>query len=192
MRVLRIENFITSKESKILSEWILENINQEFFQNAKAGIGSMKGNPDPTRKTTRYSDHISFEYPKEALEIRKKIINLFDLSENEEKKLIPPFKDGIVASYAKKEDTLWEHIDPAWFDGLDTLHCNILTQAPEKGGEVIIEEKKYNMKENELFCYRVSKHKHEVLKVEGERPRLMWVFGFCINENQWRKVVDCR
>ena len=73
MEVVRIENFISKKESKILSNWILNNSHQPFFKNANMG-----GN----RKTTRYSTNENFFYPEESLNIRKNINlnNYFDQS----------------------------------------------------------------------------------------------------------------
>ena len=179
MDVVRLNNFISEEDSKILSNWILNNSHKSFFKNANMG-----GN----RKTTRYRDE-NFSYPKEALNIRKKIINKFNLQENEIHSIYPPFKDGIVASFAEDNDTCYEHIDPVWVENYETLHCNIITQAPDQGGELIINKNKYIMKENELFCYQVSKNNHEVLKIKSKKPRLMWVFGFCVNKEQWKNVT---
>ena len=179
MEVVRIENFISKKESKILSNWILNNSHQPFFKNANMG-----GN----RKTTRYSTNENFFYPEESLNIRKKIINKFNLQENEIHNIYPPFKNGIVASFAENNDTCYSHIDPIWKKNYETLHCNIVTQTPEEGGELIINKNKYIMKKNELFCYRVSKNNHEVLKIKSKKPRLMWIFGFCVNEKQWNYI----
>ena len=180
MDVVRLNNFISEEDSKILSNWILNNSHKSFFKNANMG-----GN----RKTTRYSTDENFSYPKEALNIRKKIINKFNLQEKERHSIYPPFKDGIVASFAEDNDTCYEHIDPVWVENYETLHCNIITQAPDQGGELIINKNKYIMKENELFCYQVSKNNHEVLKIKSKKPRLMWVFGFCVNKEQWKNVT---
>jgi len=144
----------------------------------------MRGN----RKTTRYSTDEDFTYPNESLEIRKKIIDKFNLQENEKHAIYPPFKNGILASYAEDNDTCYLHKDPIWVENYETLHCNIITQAPEQGGELVINEEKYIMEENELFCYRVSKNNHEVLKIKSKKPRLMWIFGFCVNEQQWNNI----
>ena len=180
MDVVRIDNFISKENSKILSNWILDNSHKSFFKNANMG-----GN----RKTTRYSTDENFSYPEEALNVRKKIIDTFNLNKNEMDNIYPPFKNGIVASFAEDNDTCYEHIDPVWVENYETLHCNIITQAPDQGGELIINKNKYIMKENELFCYQVSKNNHEVLKIKSKKPRLMWVFGFCVNKEQWKNVT---
>ena len=177
--VFRIKNFISKESSKILSNWTLNNSDKFFFKNANMG-----GN----RKTTRYSTNENFSYPNEALKIRKKIINRFNLQENEKHAIYPPFKNGIVASFAENNDTCYSHKDPIWIENYETLHCNIVTQAPEQGGELVINGEKYIMKEKELFCYRVSKNNHEVLQIKSKKPRLMWIFGFCVNEQQWKNI----
>ena len=181
MDVVRIDNFISKENSKILSNWILDNSHKSFFKNANMG-----GN----RKTTRYSTDENFSYPEEALNVRKKIIDTFNLNKNEMDNIYPPFKNGIVASFAENNDTCYEHIDPVWVENYETLHCNIITQAPDQGGEVVINKNKNIMKENELFCYRVSKSSHEVLEIKSKKPRLMWVFGFCVNEEQWKYISE--
>lgn len=181
MKVVKIPNFISEKESTLLTNWVLTNQDKDFFRYADMG---------GIRKTTRFSTDKHFDYPEESLEIRKQIISKFNLEENEKKNLYPPFKNGIVASCAYDTDTCYEHIDPQWQEGLDTLHCNIITQAPDKGGEVIVGGQKHHMVERELFCYRVSKIEHEVLKISTKKPRVMWVFGFCISEGQWKQIID--
>jgi len=181
VNVVKISNFISLKEATILTDWVLINQDEDFFRYADMG---------GIRKTTRFSTDKHFDYPKESLEIRKQIISKFNLEENEKKNLYPPFKNGIVASCAYDTDTCYEHVDPEWHEGLDTLHCNIITQSPDEGGEVIVGGRKHHMVERELFCYRVSKIEHEVLKINTKKPRVMWVFGFCISEEQWKQIID--
>ena len=178
--LLKFSNFISLNETQELSNWILKNKNKEFFKDA-----NMKGK----RITTRYSTNLNFEYPKIVKKIRNKIINLLNLHEEEVNKTYPPFKDGVVASCAFEGDTCFEHIDPIWFEGFNTLHCNIITQASEKGGDLILNGVLEKMNERELNCYLVSKLPHSTNLVEGSKERLMWVFGFCIKEDKWNKLV---
>jgi hypothetical protein len=172
---VRIKNFISDEEVKVLSEWILDNHNEPYFKEANMG-GS--------RKTTRYSSEEDFEYPNEVHEIRKRIIKLFKLERNEALYYIPPFKDGAVASYAPPGDTCYAHKDPMWHEGFHTVHCNIICQAPDAGGLLSLEGTEYEMKEKELFCYIVSEQEHGVTEVIGTKARLMWVFGFCVTTKQ--------
>jgi hypothetical protein len=179
--LLRFSNFISLNESQELSNWILQNKDKEIFKDA---------NMEGKRITTRYSTDINFEYPKIVKDIRNKIIDLLDLREEEDNKIYPPFKDGVVASCAFAGDTCYEHIDPIWHNGFHTLHCNIITQAPKKGGNLILNGVLEQMNERELNCYLVSKLPHSTNLVSGSKERLMWVFGFCIQEDKWNKLVE--
>jgi len=159
----------------------LENKDKKIFQDA-----NMKGN----RITTRYSTDISFEYPKIVQNIRNRIIDLLNLREEEDNKIYPPFKDGAVASCAFSGDTCYEHTDPVWHQGFNTMHCNIITQAPESGGNLILNGTLEQINERELICYLVSKCPHATTLVEGSKERLMWVFGFCIQDGKWDRLIE--
>jgi hypothetical protein len=179
--LLKFSNFISLNEAQELSNWILQNKGKDFFKDA-----NMKGN----RVTTRFSTNMNFKYPKIVKDIRNKIIDLLDLREEEDNKIYPAFKDRVVASCAFTGDTCYEHIDPIWHNGFHTMHCNIITQAPEKGGNLILNGVLEQMNERELNCYLVSKLPHSTDLVEGSKERLMWVFGFCIQDEKWNKLVE--
>lgn len=159
-----IPNFVSDAECLVLSEWILQN--HQTFTDARMG---------GKRKTTRYlSDNVDF--PETALDIRVRIKEYLQL----EDMVRPPFINGMVASYAETGDTCYEHIDPVWCEGHHTMHCNVIIQKPESGGNVVIEGKEYDMPKGDLICYYVSDLKHKVTEVYGDTPRLMWIFGFCV------------
>jgi hypothetical protein len=179
--LLKFSDFISLNEAQELSNWTLQNKDQKFFKDAEMG---------GKRITTRFSTDINFEYPKIVKDIRNKIIDLLDLREQEENKIYPPFKDGAVASCAFEGDTCFEHIDPVWHKGFHTMHCNIITQTPKKGGNLILNGVLEQMNERELNCYLVSRLSHGTDLVEGSKERLMWVFGFCIQEDKWNKLVE--
>jgi hypothetical protein len=181
MNLLRFPNFISDSEAQELSNWILQNKNTEIFQDA-----NMKGN----RVTTRYSTNKEFTYPKVVKEIRTRIVNLLNLCEEERNGIYPPFKDGVVASCAFPGDTCYEHIDPTWYDGFYTMHCNVITQAPNNGGDLILNSVIEPMKEKELVCYLVSKLPHSTTLIEGTKERLMWVFGFCVRNDKWSNLFE--
>lgn len=179
MSAVRIKDFVTAQEAQELTSWVLQNHDQPYFLDANMG---------GTRKTTRYSTHSDFEYPAAAHKVRKRVIDTLNLHENEKYGFRPPFKDGVVASYAPPGDVCYEHIDPIWHAGFHTLHCNIVTQAPDAGGVVIVEGTPFEMQERELFCYLVSRDRHEITEVVGSKARCMWVFGFCITDDDWQRL----
>lgn len=178
--VLRFPNFISCTESKELSNWTLENKHKKFFKDA-----GMRG----CRITTRYSTGMDFKYPEIVKDIRKRIVDLMGLHEEETAGIYPEFKDGVVASCAFSGDTCYEHIDPVWHDGFNTMHCNVITQSPESGGDLVLGGEYEPMNENELVCYLVSKTPHKTTLIQGKKERLMWIFGFCIKNEKWNKAA---
>lgn len=161
-----IPNFLTPEECRILAEW--EEQNRHIFQDANMG-----GN----RQTTRFiQDHIDF--PPLAHELRSRVKDLLGLDD----RVRPPFASGMVASYAPPGDICIEHIDPEWYEGHHTLHCNVIVQKPESGGDVVIDGVLYNVNQGDLLCFYVSDYYHSVTKVIGNTPRLMWIFGFCVDK----------
>jgi len=163
-------NFISDQECEVLNTWILENKSKSFFKDA-----GMNGN----RITTRYSNEDEITYPKTAFEIRNKIISKLNL--NNYKK--PPYPYGMVASCAFQGDTCYEHLDPIWYKGYTTLHCNVKLSNSLKG-DVVIEKETVEIKKKDLWVYEVSKKNHGSNTVKGNIPRTMWVFGFCIKNDE--------
>ena len=166
-----IKNFVSKKEQKKLIDWIINNRNTPgLFSDA-----NMNGN----RITTRYSKDFSF--PDTAYKIQKRIIKQLKLKDFKFKFKLPwDVNHGIIASYAGENDICYEHTDPQWYPLSDTLHCNLMLQKPLGGGKPIINKKEIDLNERDLWCYYVSKVPHGSSKVIGKRPRLMYVFSFCI------------
>lgn len=164
-----LPNFVSNQECNILSNWILQN-HHSFVDARMEGI----------RKTTRYLT-TGIQFPKAALEIREKVRKTLQL----EDMVRPPFINGMVASYAEPGDTCYTHKDPEWVKDHHTLHCNVIVQKPQSGGNVVIEGKEYDLPEGDLICYYVSNLNHGVTEVLGNTPRLMWIFGFCVEKENY-------
>jgi hypothetical protein len=161
-----IPNFLSDEECKELSSWILQN--HSSFTDANMG---------GARKTTRFlSNNVTF--PKIAIEIRKRIKKYLQL----EDAVAPPFIEGMVASYSEPGDTCFQHKDPEWHPNHHTLHCNVIVQKPNAGGNAVIENREYDVAQGDLLCYYVSDLSHGATKVIGDKHRLMWVFGFCVEK----------
>tara|TARA_R110002020_G_scaffold334751_3_gene549979 strand:- start:1301 stop:1510 length:210 start_codon:yes stop_codon:yes gene_type:complete len=58
-----------------------------------------------------------------------------------------------------------------------------MVQKPVAGGHPIINKKKIEVEERDLWCYYVSKVPHGSSKISDKKPRLMYVFGFCVDDN---------
>lgn len=162
---------LNPSELSELTEWVIRYSGTQMFSDANMG-----GN----RKTTRFNNSGSLKFPATAYAVRNRIAEMlgFDF----EKK--PGFSDGMVASWAGEGDTCYYHKDPVWHEGLITAHCNVLLQAPEKGGKLFVEGQKYEMQVGKPICYPVSEVDHGTTKIIGSTPRIMWVFGFCVTKEK--------
>ncbi len=182
MNVKTIENFVNKNQLEELNDWTLDNYKKLSFTDANMGIPS-------TRLTTRYTGkNINFSYPKVSYKIKNQIIKQLNIN-NEY--LSPPIgKDSIVNGIGFDGGDIFEHMDPIWFPNTYTIHCNIISQKPLKGGVTIIENKEYDINEGDLLIYNVSHLKHKVTSIEGNLPRILWVFGFSVNFNTLKKIFN--
>jgi hypothetical protein len=162
----KYNNFIENSECDQLNNWILTKKNTSIFQDA---------NMNGYRSTTRYSEPSSFDFPKLAYEIQKKIISTFKFKDY----TLPPYKDGMVASHALPKDTCYEHTDPIWIENKVTLHCNVAL-SNFKGGEPFIDGESIDFNKGDLLCYPVSLIPHGSKEVLGKNSRNIWIFGFCL------------
>ncbi len=158
---------LSSGEIRELLSWILNAENSGLFADAMMG---------GKRTTTRIKKCGSFAFPDAAIQLRQRIAKVLGFPEFP----APEFNQGMVASYAFPGDTCFSHTDPRWHDGLWTVHCNVILSAPEKGGDLLVNGKHYGMPLGQPICYPVSELAHETLEVLGVKPRVMWVFGYCV------------
>lgn len=179
MRYEIIKNLVTKEECDQLNAWADKAVGNDWLD---AGIRS-GGAPYPKelRRTSRfYGDR--FEHPPLALEIFQRIRDTLKLPDAP---LVTGHgRDGIVINYTMNGGAVYEHIDGT-HHGLAVLRCNLLSRAPESGGELFVEDIEYPMHETAIHCYLVSKHRHRVEEVHGDKPRVLWMFGFAINADDW-------
>ena len=182
MNIKIVKNFVNEEEFKELNLWTLNNYNSVYFTDANMGVPS-------TRLTTRYAgEKTDFNYPKGVYDIKNKIIKCLNL---DNKYLSPPIgKDSIVNGIGFDGGDIFEHTDPIWFPNTYTIHCNIISQKSIKGGVTIIENREYDINEGDLLIYNVSHLKHKVTLIEGERQRILWVFGFSVNFDTLTKIFN--
>ena len=79
---------------------------------------------------------------------------------------------------------MYEHTDGRT-GFLATLRCNLLSRKSEEGGELFVNNKEYPMEEGAIHCYLVSENPHRVEEVKGDTPRVLWMFGFGVDINEW-------
>lgn len=179
-----LRNFLSSNEVKKLNQWTFDNCHQEFFQDA-----NMDPDNSETRFTTRFpNDSIAenIDYPEVAHAIRERIIKFFHL---EKFKSPPSYSHGIVNGIGYSGGRIEKHIDPTYYPDTKTVHFNAITQQAEKGGHTIIGGVEYNdIKSTDLLIYQVSEVNHEVTSTKGNTPRILWVFGFCLDNTKIEEI----
>lgn len=73
--------------------------------------------------------------------------------------------------------------------GFNTAYSTVTTSATG-GGELTLGGVLEPMPERELCCYLPSKTPHNTDLVTGSRERIMWIFGFCITDDDWQKLHE--
>lgn len=181
-----IKNFISDEERQALNFWTLSNYPEDYFSDA-----CMDDEYRGTRYTTRgnnnedIKERISIHYPRESYDVQNKIIEKLNLRGS---KYPNSFYNGIVNGIGFENGNIFEHIDPVYFPGTNTLHCNIVTQKPDSGGNVVIDGLEYDVEDTDLMCYMVSKQYHSVTRTIGLKHRILWVFGFCISDEKMEEI----
>lgn len=161
-----LKNVISVKEKEELSNWILKNKDNSYFSRA--------GQKGTIRQTTRFTEDV--EYPKVALEIKERIRKKIGIKTD----FNPKYKDGMVASYGFEHDSCSIHTDPTWYPNHITYHCVVLLSAAETGGIPVLDKIKYPIEEGDGLFYAVSEIPHGTTLTTGEKPRMIWIFGYSI------------
>lgn len=178
MRYEIIKGLVSQEECKQLNAWADKAVENDWLD---AGIHMEKPYPKELRRTSRFYGS-RFEHPPLALEIFQRIRDTLNLPNAP---LVTGHgRDGIVINYIMDGGSIYEHTDAPHYE-LAVLRCNLLSSAPEAGGELFVEDTEYPMYETAVHCYLVSKHRHRVEEVHGDKPRILWMFGFAVNANDW-------
>jgi len=181
MSVKIYKNFLTKEECQELTRLAFQGLADGWFQK-----GYDKNlNATSKRYTTRkvISD---YAYPEKILEINSRIKEVIGL---QNKPIIAEHgKDGIVISISFEEGDVPSHKDPRSQEGLITYRCNILTQAAESGAQLYVEEELVEVEEGDLHCYAVSELEHRVTAIEGKTPRVMFMFGAHLTEQELEQI----
>lgn len=180
MRLEITQSFLQPKEIQALNAWVDEAIANKWM-----GVGLSLKDDCANRLTTRFYGE-RFVYPQLALGIRDRIKEHLGFSN-------APWvtnhgRDGIVVSYTKRGGDVHPHKDPKSYSDLATLRCNVLTQASEEGGELVLDGKKVSPDVGDLHCYLASEYEHYVTEVKGDTPRILWMFGVCVPKKEWEPV----
>ena len=186
-----VKNFVTDEEIKVLNQWTSNHYENSYFMNPR-----MNNDDKQTRFTTRhahgrckeYRDYI-VEYPKEVYDIQKRLIDYLKIKQNSVAPW-PSFTNGICTTIAFSPGGCCKHTDPVYFENTYTLHCNFVTQKPESGGITFVEDIQYQFEEKDMLMYITSHLDHEVTEIFGDKPRILWVYGFCLSLLEMNNIFD--
>lgn len=176
-RVEVIKGFLNAEECAVLNAWSEQGVKNKWLD-----LGRDRENHKYTsRLTTRmYGDR--FETPEIVFSIIERIRDLLGLPD------APVIeghgRDGFVVSYTYPGGDIYPHIDPPP-QTLSALRCNIVSQAPDDGGELWVADQRVVVGAGDLHCYLVTENTHYVTEVKGQTPRILWMFGFCVSPVDW-------
>lgn len=182
-----IKDFLSYDEVSKLNEWALSNYRGPFFVPPK-DMDSGYAKYRPTRLTTRGFGltNAPLEYPKVSYQVQKRIKELFKI---EDCSYPPPYFDGIVCGVGLRGGYIDTHIDPIFYDETETVHCIFKTQKPDSGGNTIVEDLEFDkINERDMLICVVSKQKHGASRIVGNKPRVLWYYGFCLDNQKVKEI----
>ena len=184
MQIFFKKNFLSLQECTQLNSWVKKGVEEKWLD---AGISRNSEWSYLDRVTTRnYGDR--FNYPEIAHQIFNKITDYLGLHDAP-KSVIGGGKNGIVVSCTFPNGDVYPHKDPMEGE-FHVLRCNVMTQAADCGAELFIGNKKIDISVGDLHCYLPSNVEHYVTKVDGNTPRIMWMFGYQVSIKQFNTLQE--
>jgi hypothetical protein len=179
-QVLIVRNFISQDECDALNSWVDSAIKEDQFVDGVTGDWDKKEfSTTKKRLTNRMGKKI--EYCSLVYDIQLKLRESFPVISNSEV-IKNHGKDGVVVSVTYNDGDVYKHKDPSVGEGLSGARFNILSSKAESGGLIHVEDKTYELNEGDLMAYLVTDLYHSVDVCNGNNPRILFMFGFCVPE----------
>lgn len=176
--------FLDQSNCLLMNQWVEEGVKNKWLD---AGLIPGQGWIAEKRKTTRfYGDR--FDYPEIVYKVFNQITDFLGVHDLE-KSVFGGGKNGVVVSCIYPGGDVHLHTDPLE-NGKEVLRCNVMTQAPDDGGELFINDEKINIGVGDLHCYLPSCNPHYVTEVKGNTPRILWMFGYQCSLEEFEKLRD--
>lgn len=181
MRIEVARGFVTPSECEELNNWAHFAIEQGWMSNSEMLTSASVAD---RRVSTRVTGD-RFEYPPLVYQILKRIRDTVDFGDAE----IVDYqgKDGIFVNYTYPGvgGHLMLHCDGRPANNKSILRCNFLTSAPETGGVLHLCGEPLHVGEGDLHSYLATEYEHYFEDVGGSTPRIMWIFGVCVDAHDW-------
>jgi hypothetical protein len=176
-------SFLDAQTCQVMNAWVVSGVKNSWLD---VGMSRGSGWAYKDRLTTRnYGNR--FDYPDVVHEVFDRITDALRLH-GVPKSVVGGGKDGTVVSYTLPGGDVYPHKDPMEGD-FHVLRCNVMTQAADAGAELFIGGEKINIGVGDLHCYLPSDVEHYVTEVQGDTPRIMWMFGYQISKEQWERKL---
>lgn len=177
-RIVIVKNFLTPDEINVLNDWAIEGVKKGWLD-----FGVSRGRAKAYKRLTSRMYAHRYQHSEVIKQISEKVRSCSGVAKYP---LIAGHgKNGIVVSYTLPGGNVFRHKDSRAPDGMPTLRCNVLTQKAEAGGALYVEGRKVDIEVGDLHCYLVSEHDHWTTEVEGNTPRIMWMFGAHVPADDW-------
>lgn len=178
-RVEVIKNFATAQECAELNAWVGQGIESKWLDEglSRGDLGYKK------RLTTRMVGDRS-KIPEVAVGLQERICKRFGLSGFNKAEKSGGNK-GVVVSCIFKGGDVYSHCDPKGDALLSTLRCNLLSSEADAGCDLQMDGSQIEFGEGDLVCYLVTDFTHNVTENLGDKPRILWMFGWYVPAEDW-------
>lgn len=95
---------------------------------------------------------------------------------------------GCLISYSGDGHRVGPHQDYEPHKGYTHTRFNFMISKPEGGGNPIMNEVIYDLKENQVWICPAGKHRHDTTIVNGKKPRILLSYGYFIKNKQFKKI----
>jgi uncharacterized alpha/beta hydrolase family protein len=191
IKVAVVRNYLDADSCEKLNQWVLEAIAQGkigYGLTTPEGVHYSEG--ERVVAEYRYTSRLysqNYEYPQLVKDIFNRIkteLNLKNVSVSSN-----GGRDGVVVSCAYRNNDIYLHKDPKEGAGVSLLRVNILSNQAQNGGAVDVENSKFSLQQGDMMAYLVDEYEHYVEPIQGEDPRIMWMFGMLIPKHFWEAGI---
>jgi hypothetical protein len=168
--ILVFPNFLSKVECNRLNEIALQGVEEGWV-----GPGISRGSWGYSGRYTSRMYMKNQKYPQDVIDISNKIRKFMNIDHYP---IIDGHgSDGVVVSVTFNGGDVHSHRDPRSSNGDICYRCNVMTQEPDEGGILYVDDQPVNINVGDLHCYYASEQTHYVTEVKGSTPRILWMFG---------------
>jgi hypothetical protein len=163
-RVVTKRRFLSGSEHSVLLGWAEEQL---------AG-GQLRTNNHGEHRYCKSYEQSDCMVPAIFWDVRSRAVSSFSVTEYEDE---PLFKCFLGCN--TEGGFVHRHVDPSP-PGKHHIRMNIMLSKPLSGGEPVIDGRKIQIEERDLWCFYPSFMPHESLPVRGSRKRFVISIGILV------------